>query len=376
VCKQFRVTSLSSGKKSGNSTRVRIHCFCTSGFQGKFCDEDVDECAAVDDLSLTSQQQQQPCVSDATCINTHGSFICNCSQTPAELCYTRQARPKYSASVLDLGQQIRNYKNSAHMIELDEPENDNDDYADSDISNDEMVDNSNSGGGFVKFLGTQIPSQVVQNAILGIFGGLCALLIVLSVLAAVVCKVSMSRRNSRRLYGGRRQKQLGMRLSSNDDDDKLSSLVVGTDTVLMTTTRGGGEAAADMTHTAANTASSGSNTSVDHDVYTATGGSATSSPYSIRPSANLLLKSSSNDTDTDRSKQQQQQQQHIEMVHVAGGVKKNSGSGNRFFRNSKARGSMTVSLLSNEDKSYAVGAKAKKSGGYFNIFKTRISQNK
>ncbi len=328
VCKQFKVTSLGAPLKSRtNATKIRIHCFCPSGFRGKYCEQDVNECLVDDE----SPNKQQPCIPEATCINTHGSFICNCSLTPQTLCYNQQA-PKYSASVVDLSQQIRNYKNS-QLVELDESGLSSEEY---EIGSDPATDRVNSNG-HITFLGTQIPNHVIQNAILGIFGGLCALLIVLSILAAVVCKVNMSKR---KFY--HRNRHMPMRGLMNDDE-KLSSLVVGTTTHMDSTTMG-------------NT----SNTSVDHDAYTAIG-SATSSPYSIRPSVlqQKLQKSSSNDTDG--SKHQ------VEMMPMMSGPKQN-----RFFRNSKARGSMTVSLLSNDDKARYKNKK----GGYFNIFKSKLNQNK
>ena len=40
-------------------------CKCQSGFKGKYCEQDVNEC-----------EVDKPC--DQTCVNTHGSFYCQC----------------------------------------------------------------------------------------------------------------------------------------------------------------------------------------------------------------------------------------------------------------------------------------------------------
>lgn len=47
-------------------------CLCTSGWQGKRCDQDVDECKLYSDTALG-------CQNGARCINTAGSFHCECS---------------------------------------------------------------------------------------------------------------------------------------------------------------------------------------------------------------------------------------------------------------------------------------------------------
>ena len=44
-------------------------CHCSSGWTGKTCNTDIDECS----LSIRS-----PCVPGSTCVNTPGSFSCKC----------------------------------------------------------------------------------------------------------------------------------------------------------------------------------------------------------------------------------------------------------------------------------------------------------
>lgn len=57
-------------------------------------------------------------------------------------------------------------------------------------------------------LGYSIPLAIVQQALLGIFGGICAILIVLSIGAAIACRINMSKRHRHKYsaavknYGG------------------------------------------------------------------------------------------------------------------------------------------------------------------------------
>lgn len=44
-------------------------CKCKEGWSGKWCEKDQDECSYTD----------IPCISSSTCINTPGSFECQCN---------------------------------------------------------------------------------------------------------------------------------------------------------------------------------------------------------------------------------------------------------------------------------------------------------
>jgi hypothetical protein len=98
ICKQIKIqASKPSSGTNTTSTKLRVQCHCPLGFRGKLCEEDIDECVSV------GENDQPPCSQGATCINTHGSYICNCTLEPPTLCYNTLSS-KFSASVLDLKQ--------------------------------------------------------------------------------------------------------------------------------------------------------------------------------------------------------------------------------------------------------------------------------
>ena len=169
ICKQYKIASLH--KQNNSTTRIRLHCFCPDGFKGKYCEEDINEC------------EFNPCTSDSVCINTYGSYMCNCSQSPSSLCYNSIA-PKY----LDLKSQMRKNGNKLTLNYEDGIE-----YEINELN----YENEQP----IVLLGAKIPNYIVQQVILGVFGGLCALLIVLSILAGVVCKINMS--NKRKMQRDR-----------------------------------------------------------------------------------------------------------------------------------------------------------------------------
>ncbi len=89
ICKQVKIASLL--KTDHANFKVRIHCFCPNGFKGQFCQEDINEC------DVSANKQPVPCIPEATCVNTHGSYVCNCTKEPTSNCYNAQS-PQYSAS--------------------------------------------------------------------------------------------------------------------------------------------------------------------------------------------------------------------------------------------------------------------------------------
>jgi len=154
-----------------------VHCFCPNGFKGRFCAEDIDECA-------TATSHTSPCSAPATCINTHGSYLCNCTARPATLCYN-QLSPQYSASRTDQQYKYYGRTDTEDLILTDEGTvqyaNDRDLYADGNAEQDTIL------------FGV-VSARTLRQGLLGFFGGICGLLVVLSLAAGFVCQVNLSRR--------------------------------------------------------------------------------------------------------------------------------------------------------------------------------------
>ncbi|RMZ97665.1 protocadherin Fat 1 isoform X1 [Brachionus plicatilis] len=162
--------------KRNNMTKHMVHCFCPNGFKGKYCEQDVNECT---ETGVQSAQWINPCHPAANCINTQGSYICNCSLEPSSLCYNTLS-PQYTASMaaFKIDKNLK-YSNSFKQFKFESVHSHEDDDFD-------LYDQ-------VTVLGYRIPNHVIQQALLGIFGGICAILVLLSLAAAIMCKINFSK---------------------------------------------------------------------------------------------------------------------------------------------------------------------------------------
>lgn len=224
ICKQVRVASISTTKKSQGSSsnsnyKVRVHCFCPNGFRGPFCEDDIDEC----DLDGVDAITNGPCIPEAKCQNTYGSYICNCSSHPPSACYNTLS-PQYSASTVDkkTAYLLKNHKYSNYVYSPEKKQyikiatkselellNESEDTV--------YVDNDTDDSDYLLF--GSIPTSTVRQALLGVFGAVCGILIILTFAAAIICKMNMSRRRLKKRY---------LRAEHETNNEKMSSLLEAT----------------------------------------------------------------------------------------------------------------------------------------------------
>lgn len=58
----------SNSSSLDSDAATKFTCSCLSGYSGKLCDSDIDECAS----------EMSPCMNGGECQNTFGSFTCSC----------------------------------------------------------------------------------------------------------------------------------------------------------------------------------------------------------------------------------------------------------------------------------------------------------
>jgi len=220
ICKQVRVASILTNRKGSNvgqsNYKVRVHCFCPNGFKGPFCEDDIDECNTNEfELSLTTtnnnnnkNNENGPCITGAKCQNTYGSYICNCSSHPPSTCYNTLS-PQYSASVSDKTTYLlRNHKYSNYIYNTEKKRYEKietkSEYELLNESDDETVSTTINGEEDEEttdyLLFGSISTKTVRQALLGVFGAVCGILIILTFAAAIVCKMNISRRRLKKRY--------------------------------------------------------------------------------------------------------------------------------------------------------------------------------
>ena len=274
ICKQVKVTN--AQPKNFSKIKVKIHCFCPNGFKGRFCEEDIDECSENEQLLVNQQLNSKikvitqkevshsdgPCVAQAQCINTHGSYVCNCTNPAETACYNTQS-PQYQHLSSEANKRLGQYKYSNYHYTIKQGENyvEDDDESVDDV---EIVDQEDSGDVVSTLMpsdtlfGGTLSNNAIRQALFGLFGGISAILVVLSLGAGIACRINMAHNRSHRDHARDRDR---------NRHHKFSSDLIHDATHLTSDEQAGG-------------ATTSHNSSEDHDVFSV---SSASSPRSDLP---------------------------------------------------------------------------------------------